>query len=203
MLQTETGRALIEQLSTVTDAGDNPLATTIKGTQSPLQAKAHTTERSESAVGWSENGIGTNMTVEYAPGRDVVRPGATNPWAPIRSDVALLHELVHAHHGTHGNIQKDGISPSEAGPGDLAPEGAMPVPLEEYATLGLGRFAHSRDPRFAINENAYRAERRALAGTAAARRGDDAWSMERRTNYMVTTDDDEEVYDLMRGGRDR
>jgi hypothetical protein len=150
MLQTETGRALIEQLSAVTVAGDNPLATTILGTQSPLQATAHTTERSESAVGWSENGIGTNMTVEYAPGRVVVRPGATNPWAPIRSDVALLHELVHAHHGTHGNIQKDGISPSEAGPGDVAPEGAMPVPLEEYATLGLGRFAHSRDSRFAI-----------------------------------------------------
>jgi hypothetical protein len=201
LLQTPTGRELIEQLATARDAGDSPLATTIKGAASPLQARAYATARTQSAIDWSENGIGTDMSVEYAPGRDVVRPGATDAWAPIRSDVALLHELVHALHGTHGYIQQGGVTPEEAGPGDVAPPGAEPVPLEEYATVGLGRFANSRDRRFAVNENAYRAERRALAGTAAARGGDDAWSMERRTDYMVTTDDDEEVYDRMRGGR--
>lgn len=189
MLQTEVGRSLINELSTQKDAGDKPLTTTIMGAASPTQAKAHTTERKQNAIDWSENGVGADMTVEYAPGKDVNKPGSTSPWFPMRSDVVLFHELTHALHGTRGEFEKGEVPQSE-----LAPDDEKGVPLEEYATVGLGRFAGSKDPKYAVNENAYRAERRDLVDKPGMRRGDDDWAMERRTSYLTSNPAEEARY---------
>lgn len=85
-----------------------------------------------------------------------------NPWLlPHRTDTTLYHELVHAFHYQGGTQKAHGAvvgQDTDAGtpvpPVDPTDAG---VPLEEYATVGLGPYAGAR-----FTENKYRAERRGL-----------------------------------------
>jgi len=179
MLQTSAGRSLVDQLSTAHAADGTARTTTIRGIANPLGSNAAALDPARAAD--RGNGVGTNMVVSYAPGRDAVVPGAGNPWLPIRSDVALLHEMTHALHGVQGQRLGSPVAAADAQPGDQAAARAGRITQEEYATVGLGRFAPGPG---GVSENAYRAERRMLAGRAGARAGDELPSMQARTNYV-------------------
>jgi hypothetical protein len=204
IMQTAAGRELVERLATAADPGGEAHTTTILGAESPGMARAGPATRNESTKHWLQNGIGTSMNVRYAPGEDVTREGAVNPWFPMRSDVVLFHELVHAMHGVEGDMAPGLVEEKEAAPGDEVLPGGVRIEREEYATVGLGDF--TGDPRYAVNENAYRGERRALAGQRGERAGDDSWAMERRTSYLTSTPadvarDEEELRKLRAQGK--
>jgi hypothetical protein len=186
LLQTSSGRELINELATATDKDGNPLTTTIDWTTNAGDAKAEATDPEKREL--RDNGVGTDMTIRYAPNRSVkVDDADADPWAQnARSDVLLFHELAHALHGVKGERQGQPVPTDE-----LAPNDFPGISLEEYATMGIGRFAG--DPRFALNENAYRRERRALAGLPGIERaGDGDWAMERRTSYVPAELDEEQ-----------
>jgi hypothetical protein len=175
MLQTGSGRDLIDQLAHAQAKDGTARTTTIHGIANPLGAEAAASDPAKAAD--RGNGVGTNMTVNYAPGADVNVPGAKDQWLPVRSDVALFHEMTHALHGVSGTRKNDMVADKDLQPGD--PKGR--TKLEEYATVGLG--PHAND---AITENRYRNERRLLAGRVGARPGDELPGMGPRTNYSPT-----------------
>ena len=90
------------------------------------------------------------------------------PWAVIRSDVALYHELVHIldfHDGTNNP--------------DLIDEDGESVRALEYRAVGLGDFAD--EP---ISENAYRAARREIGDAGLGAASGDV-GMPHRPRYVI------------------
>jgi hypothetical protein len=151
ILQTLGGRELIEQLAHQTRWTLITIAFVRNedGVPDPDRGLDAT-----NGAAWYEDRVGY---VEYAPGAPVALPGADleqDPWAVLRSDVALYHELRHvlevlAGTGDLGSIIEDGVE----------------LPAMEYQAVGLAEW---RD-RF-MSENAYRAARRGIgaAGPGAA-----------------------------------
>ena len=93
---------------------------------------------------------------------------AHNPWQENRrTDVTLMHELVHTHHFQEGTAKLDNALVTQEGATDAidAPYGDnRGVRQEEYFTVGLGAHTNER-----ITENRYRAETRALGEDVKAR----------------------------------
>ena len=42
------------------------------------------------------------MIIGYSPGEEHVIAGGKEAWSRSRSDVSLIHELIHAYHGVYG-----------------------------------------------------------------------------------------------------
>jgi len=113
---------------------------------------------------------GSDGFVEYAPGVPVELPGADlelYPWAVLRSDVALYHELRHVLDLLAGTDEA----------GYIREDGAR-VPAMEYQAVGLGEW---RDRM--MSENAYRAARRAIGKLGIGAAIGDA-DMPPRPRYM-------------------
>lgn len=106
------------------------------------------------------NGEGSSVTVRYVPGQDAHISEAS--WGTVRSDVVLAHELTHAWYDTRG--ERADMSYWLRG---------LPA---EFQAVGLGG---SMDAP--VSENAYRAERAAMAGQFGSLPGDK--DMPRRTRY--------------------
>jgi hypothetical protein len=151
ILQTLGGRELIEQLANQTRW---TMITIAFAKNEAGEPDPELGLDSSNGAAWYEDPAGY---VEYAPGEPVELPGADlekDPWAVLRSDVGLYHELRHvldllAGTGERGDIREDGVW----------------LPAMEYQAVGLGEW---RD-RY-MSENAYRAARRGIgaAGTGAA-----------------------------------
>lgn len=94
--------------------------------------------------------------------------------AAVRPDIVLMHELVHALHHVTGTRCQGPVGSSAVHEDD------RDTSCEEYLTVGMGPY---RD--LAISEQAYRAERQQLAGTAAELPGDAG--MAPRTRYTAST----------------
>lgn len=186
MMQTASGRTVLNTLAEdhVDPATGRPHQTMIGALPSmnPMGANAITmsgpADGSHAHVdGRGNPGPGTSSATSYAPGVDLT----TGP-VPMRSDVSLFHELSHSMRhvtgtgiGSRGNVPENELVPEDRG---------QQVPREEYATVGIGNVVHERNGE-EVTENAYRAERRRLAGTNANRAGDEAPIMDQRRMYTV------------------
>jgi hypothetical protein len=158
ILQTASGRELLEALATERTSPITGFAldTQIRGAESPDRPIARSATTSVEETATALEGGPTSMKVDYTPGE-----GAE------RSDTTLFWLLTQAMHGLTGGFG----TASEADPAMLAPEDredAGHLRAIEYAATGLGGHAGER-----IHENAYRAERRALASRPGARPGDE------------------------------
>lgn len=132
---------------------------------------------SSNAAAWYDEWRGY-AHAEYAPGESAELPGADlerDPWAVLRSDVALYHELRHVLDFLAGT----GI------PGDLREDGSR-VPVMEYQAVGLKRW---RDR--VMSENAYRAARREIGelGVGAVKGDADMPDRPRYTYRLPPADD--------------
>ncbi|MCA9491257.1 MAG: hypothetical protein KC621_15105 [Myxococcales bacterium] len=170
IMTTKAGRAMLKELAYGTEDGKH-FETVIRDLGLDPAEAGTTAEDGAGAV----DGTGADAVVSYVPGAD-----ADLGFEVVPSDVALFHELVHAHHMVEGKI-----------PGHVDPKtGAVkiePPPLytgekddldpaanaEEYATVGLC----GRGGRY--TENGYREERAQVEGVKA----------KRRTSYLGTRAD--------------
>jgi hypothetical protein len=177
ILQTASGRALIDKLAnnpngnTVTitvhrDAAGRP------DTSNAFADAANPAERSK----WG-NGKGVHAIMAYVPGRGVEIPGGSSQWLPLRVDVVLFHEMVHALHMTRGTMDDSLVQP---GPGVSNGDVSAGIRNSEYQAVGLGRYA--KDP---ITENRYRTERRRIGDGLGGLPGDS--TMNQRDEYIVRT----------------
>lgn len=120
-------------------------------------------------AGASNPKVGSDARVGYSP--DTFAGG-------IRADVALFHELRHAHDATTGTMAQ-GMVPKYSQPkgaDSIIDEGE--VMLREHQAVGLGRYHGT-----GMTENAYRKERAAIgAGQLGAVEGD--VNMPQRTSYQ-------------------
>jgi hypothetical protein len=156
MLQAKGGRELLKTLAYGKSAGEkDELDREIKLLYHKQANKAH-----ESHKRWDgEQYVDTPyLAVQYAPGTPY-----DNCHTEFDADTVLFHELVHAYHDRNGTLPADGatvgkpVHPYDAG-----------LDAAEYQAVGLGDGAeHGVHPMF--NENAYRAERRALGEKDAPR----------------------------------
>lgn len=89
-------------------------------------------------------GVGNDAEVTIHPGLTKTLDG---PGVESTGDTALFHELVHAHHITHGTK----IHSSQVVTDEGRDQGQN---MEEWATVGLGRFANDE-----LTENEYRRQR--------------------------------------------
>ena len=102
------------------------------------------------------NGEGNNMLTQYVPGVNSVVPGV-EAWATSRSDVTLVHELIHAFHGVFGEEIPGFVDYKMAlSPFDM-PNQKSPTEIAEYQTVGLREHAYR-----SFTENKYREERRLI-----------------------------------------
>jgi hypothetical protein len=173
MMQTKAGRDLVGQLGSAKDENGRPRLTTLNNTTNPEAACADSSRPENRDK--RHDGNGTDMKVKYAPGQDVKMADSSSPWLPMRSDVVLFHEMTHALHGVQGVAPNTNQAPADAA---HRLDKHDQVQGDEYPTVGLGKYAN--DP---ITENAYRAERRALADQPGARAGDGTAAMQPRTSY--------------------
>ena len=180
ILQTKSGRDLVAQLDAGVVGGEGDVHSTTIQVAPPLRTgtlAADSEQKPNMFATGNGRGAGADMKVQYAPGLEYEDEVKKNPWSPIRSDVALFHELTHALHANRGDMHPENASPTkdQCMPGDYPGQHLS----EEYATVGLGSHAGDR-----VTENAYRAERRRLAGHRGAREGDEKPSMGRRERYL-------------------
>jgi Effector protein len=199
MLQTKSGRELVEGLSNNThgvDANGNPvhhhttLSPDLDPGGNPNEGNAHelgadqrigvTTRKPDHSPG-----TGTDTTVSANPNQDVVIRDGDREIARGRSDVVEFHEMVHAYTDTQG-ISATGFVAETDGPGaDVDAKSDMS--RVEHQAAGLGLYANDR-----LTENAYRAERHELGASGRGIAGD--LLMPHRENY-----NDVETYNTIAG----
>lgn len=182
LLQTESGRALVYGLhdnATQKDADGNPIHR--HTTLTPLLNDDGTVDKTNGYAapeGWGGDatvnrdgtltaGEGTDVTIAYNPGVNVGEAYSdywdANPWlAGFRSDVILMHEGNHALMMTTGmcdprTVQKTDNAANTKDP-LMAQDARSRISRTEHQAVGIGLYAN--DP---MTENAYRAERNALA----------------------------------------
>ncbi|MCB9677221.1 MAG: hypothetical protein H6737_19035 [Alphaproteobacteria bacterium] len=160
ILQTESGREMLKEMMHAKDKDGNALKTQIKRSADPNkpETEAHDLKK-------AQNGTGSGATIEYRPGEhvdaEIQDQGGSwgNGW---RSDVALYHELAHAHHMQTGELSEN-------------------VKTEELNTVGMGSgFAAEKWKYF---ENRYRHERRMIGHGMSGGVVDGDEGMAQRDNF--------------------
>jgi hypothetical protein len=177
VLQTQAGRDLMERMAS------NPHGNTVTITMNrdasgrPDTANAWADAENPAERGQWSNGRGVFAVIAYVPGKGVAIPGGSSQWLPLRADVVLYHEMVHAYHMTRGTMDD---SPLQPGPGVSDADVAAGIRSSEYQAVGLGRY---RDA--VLSENRYRRERRRIGIHPGGVAGDS--TMEQRDEYIVRT----------------
>lgn len=209
ILQTKSGRYLIESLSDSTNIDDQGNTVHRHTTLTPAvdeKGNLDPTLSRENAVGGSAfgknivnddgtPGVGTDAIIQAAPNMDFPQTDENGDWVGnMRSDVVLFHELVHAYTDTRGFTKWGQVQADEsfisAVPGlrlqdpnvvrDANSQNG--VGRAEYQAAGLG--LHMLDP---ITENAYRRERNEVGKSGKGIAGD--LLMPQRTSYAHSDDD--------------
>jgi len=186
LLQTEAGRGLVYQLhdnATQKDRNGDPIHR--HTTLTPLLNADGSVDKTNGYAapnGWGSDaklgrdgkltpGTGTDVTISYNPGVNVgdayKEYQSANPWlAGFRSDVILMHEGNHAMKMTAGMCDPRTVARTDnaKNPKDplMAQDASAGISRTEHQAVGLGLYAN--DP---LTENAYRAERRAMAEAGA------------------------------------
>jgi hypothetical protein len=125
---------------------------------------------------WGD-GKGVDAVMAYVPGKGVVIPGGSAPWLPLRVDVVLFHEMVHAYHMTHGTMDDSLVRPGKNTANIDVQSG---IRNSEYQAVGLGTYSNA-----ALSENRYRKERNGIAGHPGEVGGDK--TMKQRDTYVIQT----------------
>ncbi len=147
ILQTPSGRGLVNQMAYGKNADGSAHTLTLRGITNPAGAGVLADN-----IPNASNGTGSNGTLSIAPGQPIVDASAPDHYGHIRSDMVLYHELVHANHNRNGTRDATPMTAAEAvDPKDIGTRGS------EYQAMGLGRYAGDL-----YTENRYRAERRAM-----------------------------------------
>lgn len=151
LLQTDSGRELVGSLA----HQPRGHTTTIQRRHaSPDGADTDNAEGGapdEAPEGSYADGHGTDAFVAYVPGDQggIIQPEASDAWLPMRSDVTLFHELVHAHHAAYGTLDQSIV--------ENAPDLDADTYGLEYQAVGLGDWYDDK-----LTENTYRMERNAI-----------------------------------------
>lgn len=185
LMQTETGRALLTGLNAGPEGHTTRLGQSlVPGTAIPFPggARVHGPDAQGrilpdgTPLPQGAFSGGTDSIVQYVPVEPARPPaGQCPPWAPVRSDVTLLHELVHALHYAQGTLTEGDIEPSEAvHPADVGQYRC------EYQAVGVGA-----DEDLRLTENRYRAERARMAGEGAVGLREGDAGMPRRDFYSL------------------
>ena len=157
ILQTESGRGLIDSLNEAPDQADgSDIITTINPR---LDASGNFDPSNAEGGGF----FGVSGQATYAPGMDHL-PTRDN----LRSDVTLYHELVHAHHAVHNTWDGGVVGGTGADAG---------VNQAEHQAAGLGTHANDR-----FSENRYRGERRRIGALDVGERNHGAESDDNMTH---------------------
>lgn len=151
LMQTESGRAMLDHLTNDVDKDGNHIVTKIASSDRP------TTKPDDKSPSAGENGRTTGSTIYYTPGKDIRLKGddgyGGNPMDLIETgDTTLMHEMAHAYHYAKGDTATGAVNP-------VNPVDAQ-IDRSEYQASGLGEFSKDQ-----LTENAYRAERRKLGET--------------------------------------
>lgn len=188
ILQTESGRALIAELSHPENGATTDLRPHLTGDGTRLDHYG-AAESGDPRPGHGSPardgtpGIGSHTSVALNPQHDVLnRTWGSNH----RSDVTLFHELAHARHDVGGTTDNSRVEEGDSIRGALRTGGigaawryamaeasgpsldtARPLPRREHQAVGIGLY--SGDP---LTENAYRRERNAVARSGQGRPGD-------------------------------
>ncbi len=162
LLQTESGRSLVNGLAYQPD--DHTTTLNLRTDASGARDNSNATGGAApgSTPGSWAGGTGTNAAVTYVPGDEggiVASGGATDAWLPMRSDVTLFHEMVHAHHAAYGTLDQTVLGGADAHADDVGQNGM------EYQAVGLGGWAG--DP---LSENTYRQERNQIGASNVGER---------------------------------
>lgn len=160
ILQTKTGRDLIKNL---TDQMSDHQTTIQLNTDAAGNADTSNAEGGarRGAAGSDHDYVGVDANVKYVPGDDggIQQPNYSQPWLPLRSDITLFHELVHAQHAVDGDVAQDTLK---------AGTGVKPIDVDElrmeYQAVGLGAYDENE-----YTENGYRKERAKIGAGIGAR----------------------------------
>lgn len=147
MMQTPSGRAMLNGMAYGKNADGTAHTMTIRGINNALGAQAIPGTEANTS-----NGTGTNTTIEYAPGQNAVLGARSGSPVPVTSDTILYHEMVHANHMRSGDEDTSTLNARTA-----VHRKDIGVRGWEYQAVGLG--SHANDP---YSENRYRAERTAM-----------------------------------------
>ena len=173
IMQTKSGRALVSGLVAGPNDHDTVLKPRFKNGDPAQGLDTQNGEADEKDLGGAVlKGKGSDTEITMNPGNDVVVPGAIDRWLPMRSDVLLYHEMVHAMDQTSGTLNLTTV----VGGHDHDVEQA------EHVAVGAGEHADRW-----LSENNYRAARAEIAANsfAGVREGDD--NMARRDSYRYHT----------------
>ncbi|MDB4950630.1 MAG: hypothetical protein JWM27_3279 [Gemmatimonadetes bacterium] len=151
ILRTPEGRAVLTGLMSGGAAGNSVVS--IGAADNAYQAGYGATDMNAASAG------GTGGRVHYQPGTEMDAALAKGQLRTT-SDTALLHELVHAYHGSQGTLVAlaNTVSMLDTLTANTHVNDTGVV-QEEYATVGLGAWSGE-----ALTENRYRASQRLLAG---------------------------------------
>ncbi len=202
LLQTSAGRSLVYGLSdnaSHTDTKGNPIhkhttltpLLTDDGKVDKTNGYAAPNGRGSDAIvgrdGTLSANEGTDVTISYNPGVNVgdayKEYQGANPWLKgFRSDTILMHEGNHALKMTQGMCDPRTVAKTDNKLNSrdplMAQDARSGISRTEHQAVGLGLYA--KDP---MTENAYRAERRAMAdGGAVGTLAGDA-DLTQRTSY--------------------
>lgn len=168
LLQTDAGRELVGSLANQPRGHTTRISQRAARPDEASTANAEGGAPGDAPVGSWADGRGTDAFVDYVPGDQggIIKPEANDAWLPMRSDVTLFHEMVHAHHAAYGTLDQSIIENGQ----DLDTN----TYGLEYQAVGLGDWYDAR-----LTENTYRMERNAIGD---ANRGE-------RTTGGVADDD--------------
>ncbi len=173
ILQTAGGRELIEALAyqeddhttTIQRSRDGEAVATVDGADD-------TNLRFRRPDGSAGAGVDTRVHYDAGVETRPERISLADEWFPIRSDVTLYHELVHARDNAYGTMVDGTVQAGDGADGwDV-----NHVPRLEHRAAGLGLFAGED-----VSENAYRAARRKIGAAGVGVRPGDVGMAHRDT----------------------
>jgi Effector protein len=176
MMQTESGRAMLESMAHNEKSTDKDRRTTTLELSNGDPSKAHSgVEGMGLRGGYVEedqqhdrdqmkklnDGTGFDSRIQYVPGKSFVQEGPDGYAIEHTSDTTLFHEMAHAYHQTRGTIagrtrqdqygqwQEEKVGDQAWHPFDRDED------VSEYQASGMGQFEGDF-----LTENEYRRERR-------------------------------------------